>query len=194
MIWAVRENATVILDEKDHQRALMQLRHLVGLIGDRKVFLILFKWPDGLSTSEFAEPEDDFIQTTGTQQGLTVELMRAGELYVVGHRSGDTATIALARQDGSTLDVKQNEVLAPDEVRGLFTQYVEGGLDTTTWALRKIAVGEGADDEEHGHRPATSLTDDSHSGASPGIAANRSESTADSQDGAAVEKPLTLGE
>ena len=57
MTFAVKEHATVFLDERDPGRAEMQINHLVGLIGERKLFLILFKWPQGLSTSEYAEPE-----------------------------------------------------------------------------------------------------------------------------------------
>lgn len=141
MTFAVRENATVFLDDKDPGRAEMQLNHLVGLIGERKLFLILFKWPDGLSTSEFAEPEDNFIQTTGTQQGLTVELMRDGKLSVIGHPNGERGMVHLARQDGTGLEVEKNEVLSPQEVSNLLTEYFKTeAIDTTTWSLREIPL------------------------------------------------------
>lgn len=147
MTFAVRENATVFLDDKDPSRAEMQLNHLVGLIGERKLFLILFKWPEGVSTSEFAEPEDNFIQTTGTQQGLTVELMRDGKLTVIGHPNGERGAVHLARQDGTGFEVEKNEVLSPQEVAGLLTEYFKTeAIDTSNWNLREISLDTDAPD------------------------------------------------
>lgn len=147
MTFAVKENATVFLDEKDPSRAEMQINHLVGLIGERKLFLILFKWPEGLSTSEYAEPEDDFIQTTGTQQGLTVELMRNGKLFTVGHLNGDSEPVELARKDGQSITVNQNEVLSPQEASSLLTEYFQTeAINPAGWSLREIPLESDAPD------------------------------------------------
>jgi hypothetical protein len=117
----------------------MQISHLIRGVGDDSLFIILFKWPDGLSTSEYAEPDQNFLQTTGTQDGLTVELMQDGKLAVLGHPNGSNIETDLTRQDGSTITVTQGEVLSPDEAVSLFAEYLETAtIDTSRWALRVI--------------------------------------------------------
>jgi hypothetical protein len=139
MTYAVQESATVFLEE-DLDEALIQISHLIRLIGERKTYLILYKWPDGQPTSEYVEP-DDFLQVTGTQQGLTVELRHAGRLSTLGHKSGDTRPVQIARKDGGTIEVNENEVLSPDEAVALFTEYrVTDAIDVSKWNLRQITA------------------------------------------------------
>ncbi|GCB01053.1 hypothetical protein NCCNTM_46870 [Mycolicibacterium sp. NCC-Tsukiji] len=69
MTYAVREFATVALSDEP-ARAEMQLNHLVRLIGERKLFMLVFELPENYETSDYVEPADNFVQTTGTRAGL----------------------------------------------------------------------------------------------------------------------------
>lgn len=137
MTYAVREFATVALSDEP-ARAAMQLNHLVSLIGNRKLFMIVFELTEDDETSGYVEPDDNFVQTTGTQAGLTVELMRNGKLFTLGHPGDKGPLVSLARQDGTAVEVHQNEVLMPDEVGPLLVEYVRtNSIDTSGWALRE---------------------------------------------------------
>jgi hypothetical protein len=139
--YAVKEFATIFLSE-NADRAAMQLNHMVRLIGENKLFMILFRWPDNVSTDEFAEPEDEFLQTTGSQSGLTVELMRGGKLYTLGRPGGDADPVSLIRKDGTSVEFKASEVLSPDEAVELFKEYrATDSIDTSSWSLREIPFG-----------------------------------------------------
>lgn len=137
MKYAVREFATVALSDEP-ARAEMQLNHLVSLIGERKLFMHVFELPENYETSDYVEPADNFVQTTGTQAGLTVELMENGTLFALGHLGGKGPLVSLARKDGTAVEVNQNEVLMPDEVGQLLVEYVRtSSIDTSGWALRE---------------------------------------------------------
>ena len=156
MTYAVKEFATVPLSE-DPSRAARQLTHLVGLIGDEKVFMIVFKLPERDQTSAYVEPDDNFVQTTGTQAGLTVELMKSGVLFTLGHQGEAGQHVTLPRKDGTSVEVSQNEVLSADEVGQLLVEYVEtNSIDTSGWSLREIPLADNAVDPErdHGHAQA----------------------------------------
>jgi hypothetical protein len=142
MTYAVREFATVALSDEP-ARAEMQLSHLVSLIGERKLFMLVFELPEDGETSDYVEPTDNFVQTTGTQAGLTVELMKNGKLFTLG-RPGDTGPlVSLARKDGTAVEVNQNEVLTPDEVVRLLIEYVQtSSIDTSGWVLREIPLAD----------------------------------------------------
>jgi hypothetical protein len=115
---------------------------LVGLVGEKSRFIILFKWPENVSQFEYAEPDQNFLQVTGTQKGLTVELMRDGHLFTVGHPQDDAQPVALQRKDGTAVEVNQNEILSTEEAVGLFSGYVETeSLDASAWTLREIPLG-----------------------------------------------------
>jgi len=125
----------------------MQLNHLVSLIGVRKLFMLVFELPEDYETSDSVEPKltDNFVQTTGTQAGLTVELMKNGKLFTLGHRGDPGPLVSLARKDGTAVEVSQNEVLMPNEVGRLLVEYIRtGSIDTSGWALREISL---ADDD-----------------------------------------------
>ncbi len=137
MTYAVREFATVALSDEP-ARAEMQLNHLVSLIGERKLFMLVFELPENYETSDYAEPADNFVQATGTQAGLTVELMRNGKLFTLGHPGNTGPLVSLVRKDGSAVEVNQNEVLMPDEVGQLLVEYVRtDSIDSSGWALRE---------------------------------------------------------
>lgn len=142
MTYAVKELATVALSDEP-ARAEIQLNHLVNLIGDRKLFMIVFELPEDYETLGSVEPADNFVQTTGTQAGLTVELMKNGKLFALG-QPGDTGPlVSLARKDGTAVEVSQNEVLMPNEVGQLLVEYVRtGSIDTPGWALREIPLAD----------------------------------------------------
>lgn len=161
MTYAVKEFATVALSDEP-ARAEMQLNHLVSLIGDRKLFMIVFELPEGDETSGYVEPDDNFVQTTGSQAALTVELMRNGKLFVVGHPGDRGPQVALARKDGTSVEVNQNEVLMPNEVGRLLVEYVEtNSIDTSGWALREIHVADDAPESHVQQVDAGPSTDDS---------------------------------
>ncbi len=142
MTYAVREFATVALSDEP-ARAEMQLNHLVSLIGERKLFMLVFELPDDYETSDSVEPADNFVQTTGTQAGLTVELMKNGKLFTLGRPGGTGPPKSLARKDGTAVEVNQNEVLMPDEVRQLLVEYVQtSSIDTSGWVLRQIPLAD----------------------------------------------------
>ena len=142
MRYAVREIATVALSDEP-TRAEMQLNHLVSLIGERKLFMIVFELPENYETYDYVEPADNFVQTTGTHAGLTVELMRNGKLFTLGHPGDTGPLVPLARKDGTSVEVNQNEVLMPDEVGHLLVEYVRTSLiDTSGWALREISLAD----------------------------------------------------
>jgi len=144
MTYAVKEFATVPLSD-DPSRASMQLKHLVSLIGEEKVFMIVFKLPELDKTSAYVEPDDNFVQTTGTQAGLTVELMKNGKLFTLGHQGETGQQVMLPRKDGTSVEVSHNEVLSPDEVGQLLVEYVEtNAIDTSRWSLREIALADDA--------------------------------------------------
>lgn len=137
MTYAVREFATVALSDEP-ARAEMQLNHLVRLIGERKLFMLVFELPENYETSDYVEPADNFVQTTGTQAGLTVELMENGTLFTLGHLGGKGPMVSLARKGGTAVEVNQNEVLMPDEVGQLLVEYVRtSSIDISGWALRE---------------------------------------------------------
>ncbi|WP_406775992.1 hypothetical protein [Mycobacterium sp. SMC-21] len=137
MTYAVREFATVMLSDEP-ARAEMQLKHLVSLIGERKLFMLVFELPENYETSDYVEPADNFVQTTGTQAGLTVELMENGTLFTLGHLGDKGPLVSLARKDGTAVEVNQNEVLMPDEVGQLLVEYVRtSSIDASGWALRE---------------------------------------------------------
>lgn len=142
MTFAVRtEKGTVRLSDEPG-RAAFQTSHLIGSVGDKSLFVILFKWPENVSKFEYAEPDRDFLQVTGTQNGLTVELMQAGRLFTIGHQGGGTQRVELARRDGTVIEVNQNEILTTDEAVSLFTGYLETeSLNSSTWTLREIPFG-----------------------------------------------------
>ncbi|MFL0243132.1 hypothetical protein [Mycobacterium sp. SMC-17] len=142
MRYAVREFATVALSDEP-ARAEMQLNHLVSLIGERKLFMIVFELPENYETSDHVEPAENFVQTTGTQAGLTVELMRNGTLFTLGHPGDKGLLVPLARKDGTSVEVNQNEVLMPDEVGQLLVEYVRtSSIDTSGWALRETSLAD----------------------------------------------------
>jgi hypothetical protein len=148
MTYAVKEFATVALSDEP-ARAEMQLNHLVSLIGDRKLFMIVFELPEEDETSGYVEPDDNFVQTTGSQAGLTVELMRNGKLFTLGHPGDKGPQVSLARKDGTSVEVNQNEVLMPNEVGQLLVEYVQtSSIDTSGWALREIPLGDAAPDSQ----------------------------------------------
>jgi hypothetical protein len=121
----------------------MQLSHLVSLIGERKLFMLVFGLPENYETSDYVEPADNFVQTTGTQAGLTVELMKNGKLFTLGHRGDPGPLVSLARKDGTAVEVSQNEVLMPNEVGQLLVEYVRtSSIDTSGWALREIPLAD----------------------------------------------------
>ncbi|MEU9806598.1 hypothetical protein [Mycobacterium sp. NPDC050853] len=167
MRFAVKdESATIPLGEEPG-RAQMQLGHLVRTIGDDSLFIILFKWPDNVSKFEYAEPEDNFLQSTGTQSGLTVEFMRDGRLFTLGHKGGDTQPLQLLRQDGTAVEVNANEVLSPDEAVALFTEYSStNALDTALWSLREITLDSEDADETSQASASTGTSETSTSAAS----------------------------
>lgn len=168
----------------------MQISHLIRGVGDDSLFIILFKWPDGLSTSEYAEPDQNFLQTTGTQDGLTVELMRDGKLAVLGHPNGSDIETNLNRQDGSTITVTQGEVLSPDEAVSLFAEYLETAtIDTSQWALRVIDTASAPSSQDDDH--ASSAGSLSQGGAVPSdvVHDQRSQPVADSARPSSAEKP-----
>jgi len=143
MRYAVREFATVALSDEP-ARAEMQVHHLVSLIGERKLFMIVFELPEHYETSGYVEPTDNFVQTTGTQSGLAVELMKNGKLFTLGHPGDTGPLVPLARKDGTSVEVNQNEVLMPDEVGRLLVEYIRAGsIDTSGWALREIPLADG---------------------------------------------------
>ena len=158
MTYVVKEFGTVPLSDEP-SRAEMQLNHLVSLIGARKLFMIVFELPEGDETSRYVEPDDNFVQTTGSQAGLTVELMRNGKLFVLGHPGDKGLQVALARKDGTSVEVNQNEVLTPNEVGSLLVEYVRtNSIDTSGWALREIwGVDETPESQaqQAGARPST---------------------------------------
>lgn len=141
MTFAVRtEKGTIRLGDEPG-RAAFQITHLIGGIGEKALFIILFKWPENVSKFEYAEPDQNFLQVTGTQNGLTVELMQDGRLFTVGHPGGETQPAELERRDGPAMEVNQNEILTTDEAIGLFTGYLETeSLDTSAWSLREIPL------------------------------------------------------
>lgn len=140
MTYAVKEFATVALSDEP-ARAEMQLNHLVSLLGERKLFMIVFELPQNYETSDYIEPADNFVQTTGTQAGLTVELMKNGKLFTLGHPGAPGPLVSLARKDGTAVEVNQNEVLMPDEVGQLLIEYVQtNSINTSVWALREIPL------------------------------------------------------
>lgn len=142
MTYAVREFATVALSD-EQARAEMQLNHLVSLVGERKLFMLVFELPENYETSDYAEPADNFVQTTGTQAGLTVELMKNGKLFTLGHPGDTGPLVSLTRKDGTSVEVNQNEVLIPDEVGRLLVEYIRtGSIDTSGWALREISLAD----------------------------------------------------
>jgi hypothetical protein len=55
MTYAVREFATVALSDEP-ARAEMQLNHLVRLIGERKLFMLVFELPENYETSDYESP------------------------------------------------------------------------------------------------------------------------------------------
>jgi len=121
----------------------MQLNHLISLIGERKLFMLVFELPENYATSDYIEPADNFVQTTGTQAGLTVELMENGTLFTLGHPGDKGPLVSLARKDGVAVEVNQNEVLMPDEVEQLLVEYIRtGSIDTSGWALREISLAD----------------------------------------------------
>lgn len=137
MTYAVREFATVTLSDEP-ARAEMQLNHLVRLIGERKLFMLVFELPENYETSDYVEPADNFVQTTGTRAGLTVELMENGSLFTLGHLGAKGPLVSLVRKDGTAVEVNQNDVLMPDEVGQLLVEYVRtSSIDTSGWALRE---------------------------------------------------------
>lgn len=141
MTYAVKEFATVALSDEP-ARAEMQLNHLVSLIGERKLFMLVFELPEDYETSAHVEPADNFVQTTGTQAGLTVELMKNGKLFTLGHPGDAGPLVSLARKDGTSVEVNQSEVLMPNEVGQLLVEYVRtSSVDTSGWALREIPLG-----------------------------------------------------
>ncbi|QCH22626.1 hypothetical protein [Mycobacteroides salmoniphilum] len=141
MRFAIQDESAIIPLGEEPGRAPMQLGHLIRGIGDDSLFIILFKWPDNVSKFEYAEPEDNFLQSTGTADGLTVEWMKDGRLFTLGHPSGGTEPLQLARQDGTTVEVNKNEVLSPDAVADLFIEYHNTqSIDTSGWALREIPL------------------------------------------------------
>jgi len=153
MRYAVREFATVALSDEP-ARAEMQLNHLVSLIGERKLFMLVFELPEDDETSYSFEPADNFVQTTGTQAGLTVELMKNRKLFTLGHRGDPGLRVSLARKDGTAVEVNQNEVLMPDEVGHLLVEYVRtSSIDTSGWTLREIPLA----DDHHTVRADRSL-------------------------------------
>ena len=142
MTFAVRTDKGTVRLGDEPGRAVFQISHLLGLVGEKSLFIILFKWPENVSKFEYAEPDQDFLQVTGTQKGLTVELMRDGHLFTVGHPQGNSQPVALQRRDGTAVEVNQNEILSTDEAVGLFTGYVDTeSLDTSAWTLREIPLG-----------------------------------------------------
>lgn len=142
MTYAVSEFATVVLSDQP-ARAEMQLNHLVSLIGERKLFMLVFELPGNYQTSDYVEPTDNYVQTTGTQAGLTVEIMKNGKLFTLGHPGGTGPLVSLARKDGTSVEVNQNEVLMPDEVGRLLVEYVQtSSIDTSGWALRDIPLAD----------------------------------------------------
>ena len=142
MTYAVKEFATVPLSDEP-ARAEMQLNHLVSLIGERKLFMLVFELPKNYDTSDYVEPADNFVQTTATQAGLTVELMKNGKLFTLGHPGAQGPLVSLARKDGTTVEVNQNEVLMPDEVGQLLVEYVQtNSINTSGWALREIPLAD----------------------------------------------------
>jgi len=142
MTYAVRELATIALSDEP-ARAEMQLNHLVSLIGMRKLFMLVFELPEDYETSDSVEPTDNFVQTTGTQAGLTVELMKNGKLFTLGRPGDPGPLVSLSRQDGTAVDVTQNEVLMPDEVGQLLVEYIQtGSIDTSGWTLREIPLAD----------------------------------------------------
>jgi hypothetical protein len=140
--FAIRDEAATVRLSDEPGRAALQITHLVKGIGDDSLFVILFKWPENVSKFEYAEPDQNFLQVTGTQDGLTVELMRNGRLFTVGHTGGEPQPTSLRRQDGTAIEVNQNEKLSTDEAVDLFTGYLETeSLDETAWVLREIPLG-----------------------------------------------------
>jgi len=132
----------------------MQLNHLVSLIGERKLFMLVFELPEDYETSDSVEPTDNFVQTTGTQAGLTVELMKNGKLFTLGRPGDPGPLVSLSRQDGTAVDVTQNEVLMPDEVGQLLIEYVQtSSIDTSGWTLREVPLA----DDHHTVRADRSL-------------------------------------
>ncbi|AYM43535.1 hypothetical protein [Mycobacteroides chelonae] len=141
MRFAIQDESAIIPLGEEPGRAPMQLGHLIRGIGDDSLFIILFKWPDNVSKFEYAEPEDNFLQSTGTADGLTVEWMKDGRLFTLGRPNGGTQPLQLARQDGTTVEVNQNEVLSPDTAADLFIEYHNTlSIDTAGWALREIPL------------------------------------------------------
>ncbi|MGC5248134.1 hypothetical protein ACPXB3_14565 [Gordonia sp. DT219] len=128
-------------------RTTIQIGHIIRLIGTKRLYAVLFPWPEGLPTYEYAKPEHNFVQTTGTQDGLTVEWKLDGRLVALGHPTGSTELIDLAQKDDSTIAVHRNEVFSPDEAIALFTEYLTTDtIDTTHFSVREIAYGDDADD------------------------------------------------
>ncbi|MGC5248139.1 hypothetical protein ACPXB3_14590 [Gordonia sp. DT219] len=132
---------------EDPEEAEEEVVNILRIVGDYFLYAIFYPWPDGVSVYDDVKATHEYMQTTGTQDGLTVEWKRDGHLVALGHPTGSTEHIDLAQKDDSTIAVHRNEVFSPDEAIALFTEYLTTDtIDTTHLSVREIGYGEDTDE------------------------------------------------